>query len=212
MYDRSGKEYIDLISGIGVSNIGHRHPNVVSAIKAQTDKYLHLMVYGEFVQSPQVELAQSLAETLPSPLNSTFFVNSGSEAVEGALKLAKRFSGRTQIICCDLAYHGSTQGALSVGGNEFYKRAFRPLVPGVRTVRFGSEEDLEQINEKTAAFIIETVQGEAGVRKAAKEYWQKLRKRCQTTGTLLVLDEIQTVGRRCTHPSLGSETFRTEPV
>jgi len=192
MYDRSGKEYIDLISGIGVSNIGHRHPNVVSAIKAQTDKYLHLMVYGEFVQSPQVELAQSLAETLPSPLNSTFFVNSGSEAVEGALKLAKRFSGRTQIICCDLAYHGSTQGALSVGGNEFYKRAFRPLVPGVRTVRFGSEEDLEQINEETAAFIIETVQGEAGVRKAAKEYWQKLRKRCQATGTLLVLDEIQT--------------------
>jgi putrescine aminotransferase len=175
-----------------VSNIGHRHPNVVRAIKDQTDKYLHLMVYGELVQNPPAELAKRLADTLPGPLNSTYFVNSGSEAVEGALKLAKRFSGRFEIINCQSAYHGSSMGALSVGGNELYKNAFRPLLPGVKTANFGDTEDLGLITTATAAFIVETVQGEAGVRIAPKEYWQAVRKRCTETGTLLILDEIQT--------------------
>ncbi len=192
MYDIHGKQYLDLISGIGVSNIGHRHPNVLKAIKSQTERYLHLMVYGELVQSPQVELAKRLADSIPNPLNSTYFVNSGSEAVEGALKLAKRYTGRFQVISCEGAYHGSSNGALSVGGNETYKNAFRPLLPGVDLVRFGNTEDLQLIASQTAAFIVETIQGEAGVRIASREYWREVRKRCDETGTLLILDEIQT--------------------
>ena len=191
MYGPEGKRYIDLISGIGVSNVGHRHPRVLQAIQEQLDKYMHLMVYGEFVQSPQVKLAEALASTLPSPLDNCYLVNSGSEAVEGALKLAKRYTGRAEIISCYNAYHGSSQGALSVGGNEIFKQAYRPLLPGIRHIHFGHPDDLEHITHKTAAVIIETVQGEAGVRIASKAYFQELRQRCSETGTLLILDEVQ---------------------
>jgi acetylornithine/succinyldiaminopimelate/putrescine aminotransferase len=191
MYSPEGKKYIDLISGIGVSNAGHRHPKVTAAIKEQLDKYMHLMVYGEFVQSPQVRLAEALASTLPPSLSSCYLVNSGSEAVEGALKLAKRYTGRPEFISCQHAYHGSSQGALSVCGSESFKQAYRPLLPGIRHIRYGETEDLRYISEQTAAIIIETVQGEAGVRTADANYFAALRERCDETGTLLILDEIQ---------------------
>ncbi|MEK6476931.1 aspartate aminotransferase family protein [Catalinimonas sp. 4WD22] len=191
MYGKDGQKYIDLISGIGVSNLGHRHPEVVKAVKEQLDKYMHLMVYGEFIQSPQIKLAKALSNTLPDLLNTCYFVNSGSEAVEGAIKLAKRFTGRYELVSCVNAYHGSTQGSLSVCGNEGFKQAYRPLLPGVRHIHFGNYDELEQITEHTAAIIIETVQGEAGVRLAKKDYFQILRERCYQTGTLLILDEIQ---------------------
>ncbi len=190
MYRRDGVKMIDLISGIGVSSVGHRHPKVLSAIRKQASKYLHLMVYGEFVESPQVKLARKLAE-LSKPLDSVFFVNSGSEAVEGALKLAKRFTGRHEMVSALGAYHGSSHGALSMTGSECFKNAFRPLLPSVRHIRFGEESDLEFITKKTAALLLETVQGEAGVRCAAPQYWQAVRKHCNETGTLLILDEIQ---------------------
>lgn len=189
--DTSGKNYIDLISGIGVSNVGHRHPSVVSAIKNQVDKYLHLMVYGEYIQTPQVALAEKIATTLPHHLSSVYFTNSGSEAVEGAMKLAKRYSGRSEIISCKNAYHGSTQGALSIGGREALKQNFRPLLPHIKQIEFGDEYDLETISQCTAAVIMETVQGEAGIRLASSDYFQKVRKRCNEAGALLILDEIQ---------------------
>jgi putrescine aminotransferase len=191
LYGPNGEKYIDLISGIGVSNVGHRHPKVLRAVQEQLDKYLHLMVYGEYVQSPQVQLAKALCETLPPSLDNVYLVNSGSEAVEGALKLAKRYTNRREIISCVNAYHGSSHGSLSVGGNEIFKRAYRPLLPGIRNIRFGELEDLEFINADTAAIILETVQGEAGVRITDYGYFQALRKRCNETGTLLILDEIQ---------------------
>lgn len=191
LYGANGEKYIDLISGIGVSNVGHRHPKVVDAIKAQADKYLHLMVYGEYIQSPQVLLAQRLASLLPSTLSSVYFTNSGSEAIEGAMKLAKRYTGRVKIISCFDAYHGSTHGALSIGGNEKLKQNFRPLLPLTNRIHFGQERDLEQIDDQTAAVVIETVQGEAGVRVASPEYFKKLRRKCDEKGALLVLDEIQ---------------------
>jgi len=192
LYDTDGKAYIDLISGIGVSNVGHRHPNVLTAIQNQLDKYLHTMVYGEFVQSPQVQLAQALASTLPDPLESAFLVNSGSEAVEGALKLAKRYTGRSEIISFQKAYHGSTHGALSATGDDEFKRNFRPLVPDFRHIRYNNLEDLESITMGTAGVLIETVQGEAGVIVGDKNYFQVLSKRCNEMGTLLMVDEIQT--------------------
>ncbi|TFV97443.1 aspartate aminotransferase family protein [Algoriphagus kandeliae] len=191
LYGPNGEQYMDLISGIGVSNVGHRHPKVLEAIRNQLEHYLHLMVYGEYVQSPQTLLAKALCDTLPKKLDNVYLVNSGSEAIEGALKLAKRYTGRAEIISCVNAYHGSSQGALSIGGNEIFKRAYRPLVPGVSHITYGSFSDLELINEKTAAVVIETIQGEAGIRVACKEYFQALRKRCNETGTLLILDEIQ---------------------
>ncbi|MEQ9424544.1 MAG: aspartate aminotransferase family protein [Cyclobacteriaceae bacterium] len=191
MQGADGKKYIDLISGIGVSSVGHRHPKVVDAIKAQVDKHLHLMVYGEFVQSPQVQLAEALVKTLPPKLNNVYLVNSGSEANEGALKLAKRSTGRFEIISCFDAYHGSSHGALSVTGSEDFKQAFRPLLPGIKHFRFGQIDDLDLITTKTAAVIIETVQGEAGVRVASEEYWKALRNKCSANGALLILDEIQ---------------------
>ena len=191
-YDKSGKKYLDLISGIAVCNMGHSHPEIINAVKAQLDKYMHLMVYGELVQQPQVELAEKLCEYLPDSLNSVFFVNSGSEAVEGALKLAKRYTGRTQLLHFENAYHGSSHGALSMMGNETYKAAFQPLLPDTKAIRFGIEEDLLEITEKTAAMIVELIQGEAGVRIATAEYWQKLKQRCEQTRTLLIVDEIQT--------------------
>ena len=192
MYDTEGKAYMDLISGIGVSNLGHCHENVVAAIQKQAETYIHLMVYGEYVQSPQVKFAERLASVLPDSLNCTYFVNSGAEATEGALKLAKRFTGRSEIISCHNAYHGSTHGALSVMGNEYFKQAYRPLLPNIRFIRYNNERDLETISASTACVIIETIQGEAGVRVPSKQYLHKLRERCNETGTLLILDEVQT--------------------
>lgn len=192
LYDSQGKSYLDLISGIAVSNVGHRHPKVVEAIKAQVDQFMHVMVYGEFVQSPQNQLAVKLSETLPNHLNNFYFVNSGTEAIEGAMKLAKRFTNRYEILSCYNAYHGSSQGALSLAGDEKFKSAFRPLLPGVKHIRFGYEEDLEKyISHKTAAVVIEPVQAEAGIRLAGQDYFRALREKCTETGTLLIYDEIQ---------------------
>ncbi|HHP7241241.1 MAG TPA: aspartate aminotransferase family protein [Cyclobacteriaceae bacterium] len=191
MYDKSGNQYLDLIAGIGVSNVGHRHPEVIAAIREQLDKYLHLMVYGEFIQSPQCKLAEALTSSLPENLNNVYFLNSGSEAVEGALKLAKRYTNRFEIISCYNAYHGSTHGALSVSGSEKFKRNFRPLLSGTKQIPYGSFHHLNQITPKTAAVIIETVQGEAGAVSACSNYFQSLSARCNETGTLLILDEIQ---------------------
>jgi acetylornithine/N-succinyldiaminopimelate aminotransferase len=192
MYDSEGKAYIDLISGIGVSNLGHSHPKVIQAIKEQVDKYMHLMVYGEYVQTPQVRFAEKLVDILPATLNSVYFTNSGAEAVEGALKLAKRFTGRQHMVAFHGSYHGSTHGALSVMGNEEYKQAYRPLLPGISFINLNNFDDLQFITEQTACVILETIQGEAGVRIPDQDYMQALRERCTKTGTLLILDEIQT--------------------
>ena len=191
MYGPKGEKYIDLISGIGVSNVGHRHPKVLAAIQEQLDKYLHLMVYGEFVQTAQAQLAKALVDTLPQPLDNVYLVNSGTEATEGALKLAKRYTGRREIVSCINSYHGSSQGALSVGGNETLKRAYRPLLPGISHIHYDQLNDLKKITKDTAAVIMETIQGEAGIRVADADYFQALRKKCDETGTLLILDEIQ---------------------
>jgi acetylornithine/N-succinyldiaminopimelate aminotransferase len=192
MYNAEGRAYLDLISGIGVSNIGHSHPDVIAATKEQLDKYMHLMVYGEYVQAPQVRFAEKLASLLPDTLTSVYFTNSGTEAIEGAMKLAKRYTGCGEIIACNNAYHGSTQGALSVMGNEEYKTAYRPLLPGISFINFNQPNDLHLITDQTAAVMIETVQGEAGIRVPDLSYMQALRKRCNETGTLLILDENQT--------------------
>ena len=189
--DINGKQYIDLISGISVSNVGHRHPEVIEAIKNQLDKYMHLMVYGEYIQSPQVLLASLLTALLPINLSSVYFVNSGSEAIEGAMKLAKRYTGRTEIISFTNAYHGSTHGSLSVMGNEDFKNAFRPLLPDTKQIRFNNSEDLKQITKHTACVIVETIQGEAGAIIPKDDFLKQVRMRCDETGTLLVADEIQ---------------------
>ena len=191
LYDIKGNEYIDLIGGISVCNIGHRHPKVITAIKDQLDKYLHIMVYGELVQHPQVQFAKKLTDHLPPSLNSVFFTASGSEATEGAMKLAKRYSNRTQIISFKNSYHGSTQGALSVMGSEYWQQAFRPLLPGILQLNYNSIADLENITDRTACVITETIQAEAGVLVPQKDWLKALRKKCYATGTLLILDEIQ---------------------
>ena len=191
LYGPNGERYLDLISGIGVSNVGHRHPKVTEAIHQQVDTYLHLMVYGEYIQSPQTLLAKALVDTLPPSLDNVYLVNSGSEAIEGALKLAKRYTNRRELISCTDAYHGSSQGALSVGGNELFKRAYRPLLPGTSQIFYGSFSDLEKITRDTAAVVIETIQGEAGIRVACTSYFKALRARCTEVGALLILDEIQ---------------------
>ena len=191
LFDADGKEYIDLIGGISVCNVGHRHPKVIEAIKKQLDNYLHIMVYGELVQSPQVQYATMLTKYLPVSLNSVFFTASGSEATEGAMKLAKRFTGRTQIISFKNSYHGSTQGALSIIGDEYWRNAFRPLLPGTMQLHYNSFEDLENITQQTACVIAETIQAEAGVLVPQNNWLKALRKKCTETGTLLVLDEIQ---------------------
>lgn len=180
-----------MISGIGVSNIGHRHPHVVQAIKNQLDKHLHVMVYGEYIQSPSNLLAKKLSDALPAQLSCSYFVNSGTEANEAALKLAKRITGRTEIISCKKSYHGNTHGSMSVSGNEIKKRAFRPLLPHVKFIEFNREDELNQITDRTACVIMETVQGDAGVRVPSKRYLQAVRRRCDETGTQLILDEIQ---------------------
>ena len=190
--DVNGKIYTDLISGISVSNVGHCHPKVLEAIHHQSQKFMHLMVYGEFNQSPQVNYAKKLTDLLPQKLNSIYYTTSGSEAVEGALKLAKRSTGRTELICFKQAYHGSTHGALSVMGDEYFKASFRPLLPDVRILEFNDLKALELISKKTAAVIIEPIQGEAGVIKANRDYIKNLRKICDDLGVILIFDEIQT--------------------
>jgi acetylornithine/N-succinyldiaminopimelate aminotransferase len=191
LWDADGKEYIDLIAGISVCNIGHRHPAVIDAIKKQLDDYLHIMVYGEFIENPQVAYAKMLTGHLPASLNSVFYTTSGSEATEGAMKLAKRFTGRTQIISFKNSYHGSTQGALSIMGSEYWQQAFRPLLPGILQMNYNNFEELEHITEQTACVVAETIQAEAGVNVPVNNWLKALRKRCTDTGTLLVLDEIQ---------------------
>ncbi|MBX9783410.1 MAG: aspartate aminotransferase family protein [Chitinophagaceae bacterium] len=191
LWDAAGKEYIDLIGGISVCNVGHRHPKVIKAIKQQLDSYLHIMVYGELVQSPQVQYAQLLTDHLPSTLNSVYFTNSGTEATEGAMKLAKRVTGRTEILSFNNSYHGSTQGALSVMGSEYWRNTFRPLLPGVHHANYNSFEALDVITNNTACVIAETIQAEAGVNAPLKEWIVALRNKCTATGTLLILDEIQ---------------------
>jgi acetylornithine/succinyldiaminopimelate/putrescine aminotransferase len=191
LIDVSGKKYIDLIGGISVANVGHRHPKVVEAIKKQADDYLHVMVYGEFVQSPQVQYAKALIEHLPASLNSVYFTNSGAEAVEGAMKLAKRATGRTEIIAFKASYHGSTQGALSIIGDEYWRNAYRPLLPDVQHLAYNSLEDLERITERAACVVAETVQAEAGILAPQTEWLNALQNRCNKVGALFILDEIQ---------------------
>ena len=193
-YTPEGKPYYDLISGVSVSNVGHANRAVVEAVQRQAADYMHIMVYGEMVERPQVELARLLAETLPEPLDSVYFLNSGAEAVEGALKLAKRYTGRTEMISMRRAYHGSTHGAMSMMGapeGEEGKNAFRPLLPDTKAIRFNHKEDLAQITERTACVLCEPVQGEAGVRPPEDGFLQALRERCSQVGALLIFDEIQ---------------------
>lgn len=192
IFDTSGKAYLDMISGIAVSNVGHRHPKVIAAIEDQLSKYLHVMPFGEFVQQPQLLLSNKLNALLPKGLDVSYFVNSGAEANEAALKLAKRYTGRSKIVSCLRSYHGSTHGALSVSGNEKKKYAFRPLLPEVYFMEFNNPADLNLIDERTAAVIIEPIQGDAGVRIPDLTYMQALRKRCTETGAQLIFDEIQT--------------------
>lgn len=191
MWDVAGKEYIDLIGGISVCNVGHCHPKVVAAVQKQAAEYMHIMVYGELLVTPQVAYAKKLVDHLPASLNSVFYTASGSEATEGAMKLAKRATNRTQIIGFKNSYHGSTQGALSIMGSEYWKNAFRPLLPDTRQLEYNSFNDLQHITEQTACVVAETIQAEAGVLKPQNGWLLALRKRCTETGTLLVLDEIQ---------------------
>ncbi|MFT6717155.1 MAG: acetylornithine/N-succinyldiaminopimelate aminotransferase [Saprospiraceae bacterium] len=192
LFGSKGERYLDLIAGISVSNVGHNHPAIVNAVKEQADKYMHLMVYGEYIQTPQVKLAEKIAGLLPESLNNIYFVNSGSEANEGALKLAKRYTGKRKIIYCNNAYHGSTQGVLSVIGHEDFKKPFEPLLPDTHAITFNKIRDLDIICENTAAVIIEPVQGEAGVIMPDKNFMRALRERCTEKGTMLIFDEVQT--------------------
>ncbi len=191
LIDRDGKRYMDMVSGITVGNIGHRHPLVLDAIREQIDRYLHVNVYGEFIQSPQVHLARRLAGLLPAPLDSTYFVNSGSEAVEGALKLAKRFTHRTEIVAFEGAYHGSTHGSLSILGNETLKNAFRPLLPDIRFIEYNNIDQLELISSHTACIVIEMVQAEAGIIPAERSFIDHLKERCLKYGALIIVDDVQ---------------------
>ena len=194
-YTPEGKPYYDLVSGVSVNNVGHSNPAVIEAVQRQVADYMHIMVYGEMVERPQVEFAHRLAEALPEPLSSVYFLNSGAEAVEGALKLAKRYTHRTEMISMRRAYHGSTHGAMSMMGapeGEEWKNAFRPLLPDTKAIRFNCEEDLALITERTACVLCEPVQGEAGVRPPQNDYLRKLRERCSEVGALLIFDEIQT--------------------
>lgn len=192
LFDKQGKKYIDMVSGVSVSNLGHANKRIIKAVKKQVETYMHLMVYGEFIQAPQVEYARLLTSKLPENLESVYFVNSGSEANEGAIKLAKRYTGKYEVIACKNAYHGSTQSLMALMSNKQFSQAFRPLMPGVKHIEFNNEQDLKQISNKTACVIVEPIQGEAGILTPKNNYLQKLRKRCNDTGTLLILDEIQT--------------------
>lgn len=210
LIDASGKKYLDLIGGISVCNVGHGVTEVKNAIKKQVDDYTHVMVYGELIQSPQMEYAQLLAAHLPAHLQQVYFTNSGAEAVEGAIKLARRVTERTEIIACNYSYHGSTTGALSLLGDEYWRNAFRPLMPGIWHEAYNSTSLLEAINNKTACIVVETIQAEAGVIAPQKSWMQALKKKCQETGTLLVFDEIQ-CGFGRTGSLWGFEQFGVSP-
>ena len=191
IYGKDGRAYLDFVAGVSANTLGHSHPKVVNAIKEQADKYLHVMVYGEYAQEKPVELCRLLAEATPEPLEVTYLVNSGAEAIDGALKLAKRYTGREEIISMKNSYHGNTHGALSVSGNEFHKREFRPLLPMITFIEFNNEEEFSKITEKTACVIAETIQGAAGFLTPSQNYFKNLKKRCEEVGALLILDEIQ---------------------
>ena len=210
LYDTSGKAYLDLIGGISVANTGHRHPAVIKAVRDQLDRYLHVMVYGELIQSPQVQYATLLAANLPPSLNTVYFTNSGAEATEGAMKLAKRVTGRTGIVAFHKSYHGSTQGALSIMGDEYWRNAFRPLLPGILHEEYNSAAALNAISSSTACVFAETVQAESGVHAPDPEWLQRLRDKCRETGALLVLDEIQ-VGFGRTGTLWGFDRFGVVP-
>ncbi|NNK88144.1 MAG: aspartate aminotransferase family protein [Flavobacteriaceae bacterium] len=210
IYDSNGKAYLDFVAGVSANALGHRHPAVVSAIKDQLDRYMHVMVYGEYIQEPAVELSKKLAEILPDPLETTYLTNSGTEAMEGAMKLARRYTGRSEIIAAELAYHGNTMGALSIMGYEDRKRAFRPLIPDIRFIRFNEENDLKHITSETAAVVLETIQGGAGFILPENDYLKKVRQACDKAGALLILDEIQPgIGR--TGRMFGFEHFDCIP-
>ena len=191
IYGKDGRAYLDFVSGISANVLGHSHPKIINAIKEQADKYLHVMVYGEYALEKPVELCKLLAKVTPDPLEVTYLVNSGAEAIDGSLKLAKRHTGSEDIIAFHNAYHGNTHGALSVAGNEYHKSAFRPLLPLVNFIHFNNEEDLAKITEKTAGVVVETIQGAAGFITPENDYLKKLKKRCEEVGALLILDEIQ---------------------
>ncbi|WP_375578148.1 aspartate aminotransferase family protein [Marivirga tractuosa] len=205
-----GKSYMDLISGVAVSNLGHQHPKVIDAVKKQLEKHMHIMVYGEYVQSSVNELSKILTDNLPQHLNSVYFCNSGAESIEGALKLAKRVTGRTEMLSFRGAYHGSTHGALSISSNEKKKYRFRPLLPDVGFLRLNNFEDLNLITDKTACVVIETIQGDAGIRIPEQNFLEALRKKCDETGAMLIMDEIQSgIGR--TGKLFAFEHFGVEP-
>ena len=210
IYDTNNKAHLDFVAGVSACSLGHKHPKVVQAIKDQLDKYLHVMVYGEYIQEPAVELVKLLAQYLPKPLETTYLTNSGTEAVEGALKLARRFTGRSEIIAAHHAYHGNTMGSLSVMGYEERKTAFRPLIPDVRFIAFNCENELSHITSKTAAVILETIQGGAGFIEPQNDYLKKVRERCNKVGAVLILDEIQT-GFGRTGKLFGFEHFNCVP-
>ena len=192
VYATDGMRYLDFIAGVSANPLGHRHPKVLQAMQEQMDKYLHLMVYGEFVQAPCVELCSRLVDCLPKSLETVYLTNSGTEAIEGAIKLAKRYTGRPEVVACKNAYHGNTMGSMSVSGNEQHKQAYRPLIPNTRFIKFNQKEDIKSITEKSAAFIVETIQGAAGFLVPDDDYFLNIKQECEETGTLLILDEIQT--------------------
>ncbi|MGB0185894.1 MAG: aspartate aminotransferase family protein [Flavobacteriaceae bacterium] len=210
IYDKNQKKYLDFVAGVSACSLGHRHPKVVEAIKKQLDRYMHVMVYGEYIQKPALELTQLLANYLPKDIEKTYLTNSGTEAIDGALKLARRYTGRSEILAAHKAYHGNTMGALSVMGYEERKQPFRPLLPDVRFIHFNEEKDLEKITKKTAAVILETIQGGAGFIEPMNDYLNKVEKRCKAMGALLILDEIQP-GFGRTGTVFGFENYNCTP-
>ncbi len=210
IYDTNGKKYLDFVAGVSACSLGHRHPSVVKAIKKQLDRYLHVMVYGEYIQKPAIKLTKLISDLLPDPLEKTYLTNSGTEAIEGSLKLARRVTGRSEIIAAKYAYHGNTMGSLSVMGYEERKQAFRPLIPDVRFINFNEEQNLVQITSKTAGVILETIQGGAGFIQPVNDYLAKVKRRCEEVGALLILDEIQPgIGR--TGKMFGFENYNVVP-
>ncbi|QXP78082.1 MULTISPECIES: aspartate aminotransferase family protein [Winogradskyella] len=210
IYDTNGKAYLDFVAGVSACSLGHCNPKVVNAIKEQADQYLHVMVYGEYIQTPAVELSKLIAKYLPEPLEATYLVNSGTEAIEGSLKLARRFTGRSEIIAANKAYHGNTMGSLSLMDYEERKKPFLPLIPDIKHIEFNSESDLNKITEQTAAVILETIQGGAGFIEPKDNYLTKVQERCNSVGALLILDEIQPgIGR--TGKLFGFENYNCQP-
>ncbi len=210
IYDKNGKAYLDFVAGVSACSLGHSHPKVIHAVKTQLDKYLHVMVYGEYIQEPALELSKLLAKYLPAPLESTYLVNSGTEAIEGSIKLARRYTGRSEIIAAKNAYHGNTMGALSLMDYEERKTPFLPLIPNIKHITFNAEVDLNQITEQTAAVILETIQGGAGFIEPQHDYLKKVQKRCNAVGSVFILDEIQPgIGR--TGKLFGFENYNCQP-